>query len=245
MECSGTCYVAIGLGQHPRLKWDMPTDKYPWRYGLKSRVLCIHEPPEIPEVPHFYCWRTQIWGTVNTVGLKVTSVKCTLYIHSPPWGSASIYPQILLYRTEKSYPFSHLSQEYTITLVEMADFPEGLGYESKNLIDTSGTIAQSSGLSVNTIGEPRKKARFDFLNVLALLISFLFLALACAIVELRLPISWYLGFQQQLTIIGLLLTLQSLCLKRLSTKTFLLIEANFTSRLQNYDAILSNSVFAD
>ena len=163
----------------------------------------------------------------------------------PPWVSVSIHPQILLYRTEKSYPVSHLCQEYTITLVKMADFPEGLGYESKNLIDTSSTIAQSSGPSVNTIGEPRKKARFDFLNVLALLISFLFLALACAIVEPRLPISWYLGFQQQLTIIGLLLTLQSLCLKRLSTKTFLLIEANFTSRLQNYDAILSNSVFAD
>ena len=177
--------------------------------------------------------------------MVVTPVKCLLYIHLSALSSSIYLIQILLHRTEKYYPISHFYKEYTTSLVEMAAFTEDSGYESKNLIDTSVTIAQSSTPSINTIGESRRKARFDFINVLALLVSFLLLALAYVVVEPQLPISWYLGFQQQLTIIGLLLTLQSLCLKRLSTKTFLLIEANFTSRLQNYDAILSNSVFAN
>ena len=175
--------------------------------------------------------------------MTVTPVKCVHCIHVSLL-DFSIDLQVILYQTRRSYPNSHLYQEYTKILAEMAAFAEGLGYESKSLIDTSGTVTQCSTPSVNTIGEPRRKARFDLINVLALLASFLFLVLACAIVEPRLLISWYLGFQQQLTVIGLLLTLQTQCLKRLSTKTFLLVEATFTSRLQNYDAILTNSVIA-
>ena len=126
----------------------------------------------------------------------------------------------------------------------MAAVDEGLGHESDNLVDTNGTVAQSSRPSLITIGEPRRKSRFELTNVVDLLISFLLLAFACVIVDPRLRLAWYLGFRLQLTIIGILLRLQNECLKRSSTKTFLLIEATSASRLQNYDAILSNSVSA-
>ena len=53
----------------------------------------------------------------------------------------------------------------------------------------------------------------------------------------------YLGYDHQLIIIGLLLGAMNLCLRRIAPAMFLIIEHHFRgSRLQNYDAILRNTI---
>ena len=98
--------------------------------------------------------------------------------------------------------------------------------------------------SVPTLGKPIVKKRIYVLDILVIVISLLCFALAFVAVSNE-KVSWRLGVQNnQLIVIGFLLSIMNLCLASISPTLFLLLEARFgSSTLQNYDAILRNKPF--
>ena len=94
------------------------------------------------------------------------------------------------------------------------------------------------------LGVRRAKKVFNLADVLMLLC--VWACFPAAIVTVRgLPsfpsIPWTLGVSRQFQIIGALLTIMYQASKPITSKFFLLIEANTHSYLQNYDAILRNT----
>lgn len=98
------------------------------------------------------------------------------------------------------------------------------------------------GANDGALGCPRAKPRVGLINLFVVVTSFGLLPLACVVVNPASKVAWYLALKHQLTATGLLVALQAICLQRLYGKTFPLIEAYYGgSRLQNYEAILTNS----
>ena len=93
-----------------------------------------------------------------------------------------------------------------------------------------------------TLGRPKRKPRCDILDSLALFTSFACLIFCICVITPKLSFSWQLGFQRQIIIIGFLLSIMNLCMKRIMPTTLLLLEARWgRSTLQNYQAIMTNS----
>lgn len=95
--------------------------------------------------------------------------------------------------------------------------------------------------SINSLGKPTMKRRLSLLDLSALALSLLCLGLAIAAVENE-PIYWRLGVgNNQLMVVGFLLSNMNLCLSSVAPTFFLLLEARFgSSTLQNYEGILRN-----
>lgn len=93
------------------------------------------------------------------------------------------------------------------------------------------------------LGVPTKKPRVRFLDIAVLIVSFGCCAVAVMIV--RYPIiAWFLGYQYKLVVIGLMLSIMSVCLSYSRTYLLVLLEARFgRSTLQNYDAILQRTMY--
>lgn len=93
------------------------------------------------------------------------------------------------------------------------------------------------------LGKPRAKRLFEISDHTAL--SIVWLCLVAGIVTVtpqELAVPWKLGYKRQLQIIGFLLSIMNQCLRAVSPKLLLILEARFgESTLQNYDAILRNS----
>ena len=95
-----------------------------------------------------------------------------------------------------------------------------------------------------TLGQPQSKPYLDSLDLAAALCSLACLAASIFVVTPHLTISWRLGFKDQLTVIGFLMSVMTLCVKRLAPTLFLILEAQWgSSNLQNYNAILTNSMW--
>lgn len=93
------------------------------------------------------------------------------------------------------------------------------------------------------IGKSSHKKPLDYLDLGAVLCSLTCLALSICVVLPELPLAWYLGFDDQIVIIGFLLSAMNLCMKRVVQRMFLILEHRCgRSRLQNYDAILRNTI---
>ncbi|KAK1477997.1 hypothetical protein CABS01_03299 [Colletotrichum abscissum] len=85
------------------------------------------------------------------------------------------------------------------------------------------------------------KKRFYYSDPGMAILSFIYLALGILVVSHE-SISWYLGVgNNQLIVVGFLLSITSLCLGSVAPILFILIEARFgKSTIQNYDGLLRN-----
>ncbi|KAI0890582.1 uncharacterized protein GGS22DRAFT_15564 [Annulohypoxylon maeteangense] len=96
------------------------------------------------------------------------------------------------------------------------------------------------------LGKPCDKPRLYIYDLVAIVVTLGCFSTSICIVTPSLDWGWALGFKYQLIIIGLLLSVENLCLQRVLRMTFLIIEARWgRSNLQNYDAILRNTVLGD
>ncbi|KAF5011078.1 hypothetical protein FDECE_2817 [Fusarium decemcellulare] len=95
------------------------------------------------------------------------------------------------------------------------------------------------------LGKPTVKKRFHLIDLFAVTLSFLCLAIGLASVADE-SLSWQLGKgTYQLIVLGFLLSIMNLCLASVTPTLFLLLEARFgTSKLQNYEDILRNEFLA-
>ncbi|KAI9830064.1 MAG: hypothetical protein M1819_005894 [Sarea resinae] len=94
------------------------------------------------------------------------------------------------------------------------------------------------------LGKPSQKASFDKLDFGVVLSSFACLIAGICAITPHLTVSWRLGYTDQLVLIGFLLSVMNLLLKKLTPTLLLSIEARWgNSTLQNYDAILRNALF--
>ncbi|KAI0552559.1 hypothetical protein F4679DRAFT_534560 [Xylaria curta] len=99
--------------------------------------------------------------------------------------------------------------------------------------------------SVPHLGEPTAKKRLSYRDAATLLVSLISLGLAVWVVASE-SMSWRLGVaNNQLIVIGFLLSIMNLCLASVTPTLFALLEARLgPSTLQNYDGILRNSPIA-
>ena len=96
---------------------------------------------------------------------------------------------------------------------------------------------------IPALGRPRKKSLFDTLDMFAVTLSVAILAVSICVVTPHLSLSWTLGFKKQLVVIGFMISIMNLCLKRIVPHALLLVEARWgLSSLPVYEAIIRGSV---
>ena len=97
--------------------------------------------------------------------------------------------------------------------------------------------------TVTPLGEARRKKHLSNISIIAALVALICLALSILVVSPSTNLPWRLGLKRQLQVVGLLLSVTDLCRQVVGPKVFLMAEARFgKSYLQNYDAILRNTV---
>ncbi|KAE9364085.1 hypothetical protein N431DRAFT_475080 [Stipitochalara longipes BDJ] len=110
-------------------------------------------------------------------------------------------------------------------------------------IELSPRSLHGNAFKLRPIGKPQSKPTLDILDLCTVLGSFVCLAASICVVTPHLTISWRLGFNGQIIIIGFLLSIMNLAMKGIAPRLFLIIEFRWgDSRLQNYDAILRNAI---
>jgi len=97
---------------------------------------------------------------------------------------------------------------------------------------------------VQSTGKPEAKPLWNTSDLFVVLGSFVCLALAILVIFPNGTLSWQLGFNNQIIIIGFLLSIMHLLLRTIAPTFFLILESRWgSSHLQNYDAILRNGMF--
>ena len=110
-------------------------------------------------------------------------------------------------------------------------------------IELKPTFLDRNAPKFRPIGKPQSKPTLDKVDLCTVFGSFLCLVASIYVVTPDLAVSWRLGFNGQIIIIGFLLSIMNLIMKRTASRLFLIIEFRWGgSRLQNYDAILRNAV---
>jgi hypothetical protein len=95
------------------------------------------------------------------------------------------------------------------------------------------------------LGQPQQKSYFDKTDLYVVLYSFLCLAVSICVVTPCLSLAWRLGYEWQIVVIGFLMSNMAICMSALAPTLFLVLEARWgSSTLQNYEAILRNSMVA-
>ena len=95
---------------------------------------------------------------------------------------------------------------------------------------------------VLALGKPRRKSYVNNIDVMAVTLSLTCLVISICVVTPRLGLAWQLGFEGQIIVVGFLLGIMNLCLRRGVSMWFLIVEQRWGgSTLQNYDAILRNT----
>jgi len=95
-----------------------------------------------------------------------------------------------------------------------------------------------------TVGKPRSKPVFEWIDFGALLCSLACLIASICVVTPKLSLAWRLGYDLQIVVIGFLLSIMNLCFKRIAPIIFPILEARWgRSSLQNYDAIIRNTLW--
>ncbi|KAI9884429.1 MAG: hypothetical protein M1823_003783 [Watsoniomyces obsoletus] len=122
--------------------------------------------------------------------------------------------------------------------VDHANHSDDSSFLSGPMDTTSTTETTKEGLGI-----PHHKPISGTAEVLAILCSLVSLVICICVVTPRLPLAWRLGFEGQIIVVGFLLGVMNLCLRAVTPALLVLLEARFgNSRLQNYDAILTNSM---
>ena len=99
-----------------------------------------------------------------------------------------------------------------------------------------------SKAEVLALGKPCKKAGVDKIDIVVVMVSLICLIISVCVVTPRLSVAWRLGYEGQIVIIGFLLSIMNLCLRKGISLWFLIFEERWGgSTLQNYDAILRNT----
>jgi hypothetical protein len=114
--------------------------------------------------------------------------------------------------------------------------------------DTTAYDGSFSGdpLPSRALGEPAQKPLFNIADCIAVLTSFLCLALAIGAISPALRYAAELQYTRQIIILGFLLGIMNQCLQRVMPHMSLLVEARFgSSTIQNYDGILRWTPLAD
>ncbi|KAJ9612129.1 hypothetical protein H2200_003726 [Cladophialophora chaetospira] len=110
---------------------------------------------------------------------------------------------------------------------------------SIHTLDSQNTSLKSN--ATVAVGQPARKRKFSIRDSVAVFTSLFCLLLGVIIISPHLTLSWHLGFQNQIIVIGFLIGVMNLCAVRVVPSCFLAIEAKFgKSRLQNYEALLTN-----
>lgn len=95
------------------------------------------------------------------------------------------------------------------------------------------------------LGKPQSTAYFSTIDLLAVFSSLACLVIAICVVTPRLTLSWRLGYEGQIVVIGFLMSIMAICMKSIAPTLFMILEAKWgDSRLQNYDAIARNTMVA-
>ena len=97
--------------------------------------------------------------------------------------------------------------------------------------------------SQEALGRPCKRKFLDWKDLCAVLTALTCCALSICVVVPQLSWAWNLGFDDQIVIIGLLLGVENLCLMRIAPRLAIMVEHRFSSCLQNYDALLRQTIF--
>ena len=109
--------------------------------------------------------------------------------------------------------------------------------------DSNSIRTESSNIRLRAeqhipLGRQAKKARADAIDLSVILLSGVCLALAMLTIHNK-SVAWNLGYNNQLVIIGFLLSIMNMCLLYIAPTLLLQCEARFgRSTLQNLDAIL-------
>ena len=132
------------------------------------------------------------------------------------------------------------SRDYTGSEnILLGDYPSGHLQGATQFLNTPNEQGQEVPL-----GKSGHKKILDVIDVFAVLFSsVVLLVLAVLVITPKHSWAWYLGYDHQLIVIGFLLGAMNLCLRRIAPAMFLIIEHHFRgSLLQNYDAILRNTI---
>ncbi|OQV09701.1 hypothetical protein CLAIMM_13793 [Cladophialophora immunda] len=99
---------------------------------------------------------------------------------------------------------------------------------------------------VTSLGRPVRKGSINWVDALATLLSMLCLIGAIVVVNPSFSYSAYLGYTEQIIVVGFLLGIMTQCMLRTVPHAFLLIEARYgQSTLQNFDGLLRWTPLAD
>lgn len=96
-----------------------------------------------------------------------------------------------------------------------------------------------------TLGRPARRRTAKLLDILAVATSLSCLIMGVVVVHPKLAVSWYLGFQWQIIVVGFLIGVMNLCADMIVPSCLVAIEARYgKSRLQNFEALLMNKFLA-
>ena len=111
-------------------------------------------------------------------------------------------------------------------------------------VESTQVIQDRDQKTVHSIGLPKEKNFLDLKESLVVLTSLVCLASAVLVIAPGSPIPPRLGYSTQLQVLGVLLAIMNKCFTSISPKFFFVNECRWgRSTLQNYDAILRNSIF--
>ena len=111
-------------------------------------------------------------------------------------------------------------------------------------VGSAQVIQDQDQKTVHSIGLTKEKNFLDLKESLVVLTSLVCLASAVLVIAPGSPIPPRLGYSTQLQVLGVLLAVMNKCFTSISPKFFFVNECRWgRSTLQNYDAILRNSIF--
>jgi hypothetical protein len=107
--------------------------------------------------------------------------------------------------------------------------------------------SQSSTASIDNcgVGRPCRKRVVNYVDIVAVSVSVVCFIIGVLVVVPTLTLSWRVGLQSQLVTIGFILGVMNICANKVVPPFLLAIEARYgSSRLQNFDAILTNKLLS-
>ncbi|KAI9725798.1 MAG: hypothetical protein M1828_002427 [Chrysothrix sp. TS-e1954] len=124
----------------------------------------------------------------------------------------------------------------------LSDYRSSLGSDTKyrGLVPDQRPPAEKI-----SVGKPKAKDRINAIDLAALIGVWICFVLGVVTVNRNVSLGWSLGYNNQLIVVGFLLSLQILFLARLLPSLLVKIEARFgSSCLQNFDMLLRYSLFS-
>ncbi|KAL9060013.1 MAG: hypothetical protein Q9162_000863 [Coniocarpon cinnabarinum] len=114
-----------------------------------------------------------------------------------------------------------------------------LNFETASVPNEVTLISETHGL-----GEAKRKSYIDYVDLLAVSVAIIAFIVVVISIGPGSKVAWHLQYNGQIIVFGFLLSIQALCLRRLTPIILASLEAKYGgSALQNYDAILRSDVW--